>query len=225
MSKSLHSSEFNRSLETPLLFAALEPALQSRLRDQSPLRSFGDGQFIQYRGDMADGFWLIEEGTVRVGQHLHGGEFRAVALLGPGDSYGELALFADTPRIVDGLSRGPSQLRFIASEPFLRLLPEYPESMRALLGALSHQLQDTLSLLAGFRRGTNPARMAGLLANMAGTGSRVVVTQQELAELLGVTRATANAALRVLEQAGLVMRRYGSLDIPSVEKLRAYSLA
>ena len=207
-----------------MLFVALEPELQRRLRKASPLRRFNDGQFIQHRGDVADGFWLIEQGTVRVGQHLFGGEFRAVALLGPGDSYGELALFADTPRIVDGISRGESQLRFIAGEPFLRLLPDYPASMRALLGALSRQLQDTLSLLAGFRRGTTPARMAGLLANMTGEGSRVAVTQQELAELLGVTRATANAALRELERAGLVKRSYGSLEIESAERLRAYSL-
>lgn len=225
MSKSLQSRDFNRTLATNLLFAVLEPDLQERLREASPLRVFSDGQFIQHRGDKADGFWLIEEGTVRVGQHLADGEFRAVALLGPGDSYGELALFADTPRVVDGLSRGESRLRFIAGEPFLRLLPDYPASMRALLGALSHHLQDTLSLLAGMRRGTNPERMAGLLVNMVGDGHSVTVTQQELAELLGVTRATANAALKMLEDAGLVRRSYGALEIRDVEQLRAYSLA
>lgn len=179
----------------------------------SPTRSFADGQFIQYRGDRADGFWLIEEGAVRVGQHLPDGEFRAVALLGPGDSYGELALFADTPRVVDGLSRGESRVRFVAGEPFLALLGDYPASTRALLGALSHQLQDTLSLLAGMRQGTNTARMAGLLANMSAGNPRVSVTQQELAELLGVTRATANAALRELQEAGAIRRAYGSVEV------------
>lgn len=225
MSNSLQSHQLGRTLATPLLFAALEEELQERLREASPMRSFSDGQFIQYRGDKADGFWLIEEGAVRVGQHLPDGEFRAVALLGPGDSYGELALFADTPRVVDGLSRGPSRLRFIAGEPFLRELPNYPRSMRALLGALSHQLQETLSLLAGMRRGTNPARMAGLLVNMAGEGESVTVTQQELAELLGVTRATANAALSELEKSGMIARRYRGLDITDIEGLRGFALA
>ena len=224
MSNSLQSRAFNRSLGTPMLFAALEPALQERLRTASPARRYADRQFLQHRGDRADGFWLIEEGTVRVGRYLPDGEFRAVALLGPGDSYGELALFAATPRVVDALSRGESRVRFIEGGLFLRLLADYPASSRALLGALSHQLQDTLTLLAGLRRGTNPGRLAGLLANMARDGQQVRVTQQELAELLGVTRATANAALRELEERGLIGRGYGSLIVRDAEALALFAL-
>ena len=207
-----------------MLFAALEPELQDRLRATSPMRHYDDGQFLQYRGDRADGFWLIEEGTVRVGRYLPDGEFRAVALLGPGDSYGELALFAATPRVVDALSRGRSEVRFIEGGAFLRALEDFPVSSRALLGALSHQLQDTLTLLAGLRRGTNPVRLAGLLVNMAREGAQVAVTQQEIAELLGVTRATANAALRDLERRGLVERGYGSVTVRDAEGLSLCAL-
>lgn len=224
MSNSLQSRPFNRSLATPMLFAALEPALQERLRAASPRRRYSDGQFLQHRGDRAKGFWLIEEGAVRVGQFLPDGEFRAVALLGPGDSYGELALFAATPRIVDALSRGESTVRFVEGGAFLRALDDFPASSRALLGALSHQLQDTLTLLAGLRRGTNPVRMAGLLANMTRDSGEVAVTQQELAELLGVTRATANVAVRDLERRGLVERGYGLLRVRDVAALAHFAL-
>ena len=99
--------------------------------------------------------------------------------------------------------------------------------MRALLGALSHQLQDTLSLLAGMRRGTNLARMAELLVNLAGEGrheAQVEITQQELAELLGITRVTANAALRILQQAKLIERGYGTIIVRNRDRLMQFAL-
>ncbi|MBX7541368.1 Crp/Fnr family transcriptional regulator [Qipengyuania sphaerica] len=227
MSRILQLNATRRSLVTPMLFSALESALQSHLLRLSQLRTFTDGQIIQQRGDPADGFWLIEEGAVRVGQFLPEGEFRAVALLGPGDSYGELAVFSGKPRIVDAISRGESRVRLVAARPFLDALGNYPASSRALLGALSEQLQDTLSILAGLRHGTNPARLAGLLATMAGDApdeASVTITQQELADLLGVTRATANAALRDLEKRRLVKRGYGTIAIPDRDALSRFAL-
>ena len=93
-----------RRLSAPMLFSALPDQVQQELRDQSPLRSFDDGQLIQQRGDAPKGFWLIDQGSVAVGQFLRDGEFRGVALLGPGDSWGELAMFAERPRVVDAIA-------------------------------------------------------------------------------------------------------------------------
>ena len=225
MSNILHSRTTRRSLVTPMLFTALDPSLQAHLRNGGVDREFADGQLIQQRGTQADGFWLIEEGSVMVGQFLPDGEFRAMALLGPGDSYGELAVFSGRPRIVDAVSRGTSRIRFIAARRFLDALGNYPASSKALLGALSAQLQDVLAILASVRRGTNPARLAELLANMAGEDGTVAITQQELADLLGVTRATANAALRELQAKRLVERGYGRIRVPDRERLAAYALA
>lgn len=210
-----------------MLFETLDSALQAHLIKGSTERVFDDGQIIQQRGDAANGFWLIEQGAVTLGQFFADGEFRAVALLGPGDSYGELAVFSGRPRVVDAVSRGPSRLRLIAARPFLQVLGNYPASTRALLGALSEQLQDTLNLLAGMRRGTNPARMAELLANLVRTGpdaASVAITQQELADLLGITRATANAALRALQDHNLIERQYGAIGIPSRDRLVQFAL-
>lgn len=226
MSNIIHSQANFRSLSTPMLFEVLDPALQAHLVRGGKLRSFSGGQIIQQRGTAADGFWLIEEGNVLVGQFLPDGEFRAVALLGPGDSYGELAVFAGRPRIVDAISRGSSTIRFIAAKPFLAALGNYPDATRKLLSALSGQLQDTLAQLAGMRRGTNSERLAGILAHMAGIANdmaSVSATQQELADLLGVTRATANTALRDLEERDLVKRGYGVIEIPNVPRLAMFA--
>jgi CRP/FNR family transcriptional regulator len=216
MSDLLHSSSSLRAVVSPMLYASLEPALRGEIEARTHVRSFGDGQIIQQRGEDPDGFWLIEEGMVVAGQFLAEGTFRAVAVLGPGDSYGELAMFSQRPRVVDAVSRGASTVRFIPAGLFLERLARHPASGHALLGALAVQVQDLINLVVELRRGNASARLALLLANMAegiAAEDSLPITQQELAELLGVTRPTANAALRELEEAGLVARGYGRLRV------------
>lgn len=213
MSKTLHFSVTPQSNPLPMLFGSLEEELRARLIAESPARAYGDGQFIQHRGSAPDGFWLIEEGHARLGQFFPDGEFRAVAVLGPGDSFGELAVLNNSPRVVDALARGESRIRFIAAARFLALLAQYPASSRALLAALSAQLQDSVDQLTAMRRGNNMARLASALSRMADEEGIARGTQQELAELLGVTRATVNGALRKLEKAGLVSLGYGNVRV------------
>jgi CRP/FNR family transcriptional regulator, cyclic AMP receptor protein len=205
-----------------MLFSALPRDLQEILRATASARQFSDGQLIQSRGDAPDGFWLIEEGQVSVGLFEPGGEFRAIAMLGPGDSYGELAMLSGRVRIVDAIARGPATLRAIRVAAFDSLLDQHPEAMRGLLAALALQLQDSIILLAGVGRGSARTRMARLLLNFAGKGPgahSLTITQQELADLLGMTRATANQALCALESEGLIKRGYGTVGIPDGARL------
>ncbi|WP_164931253.1 Crp/Fnr family transcriptional regulator [Erythrobacter sp. HKB08] len=210
-----------------MLFSVLPEDLQEALRADAPLRSFSDGQLIQQRGDEAEGFWLIESGSVSVGQFLANGEFRGVALLGPGDSYGELAMFSKRPRVVDAISRGASTARLLTAPRFEAAIAARPDAMRAMLGALSQQQQELLDVIGGMRRGTSRARVAGLLGNLAGISEeprQVAITQHELGDFLGLSRATANACLRELEKEGLIERSYGAITVRDAEALRLAAL-
>ena len=211
-----------------MLFSTLPAETRAALAGKAPLRRLADGEIIQQRGDAAREFWLIEQGSVAVGQFQSDGTFRAIALLGPGDSYGELALLTGQPRVVDAVSRGASTVRAIAGAAFERQLAERPAVMRGLLDALARQLQEQLDLMAGIRRGTAEARVAAMLARLAGDSpapARVRVAQHEMGELLGLTRATVNAALRSLEQQALVARGYGVITIRDPAALRQVGAA
>ncbi|ANY18787.1 HTH-type transcriptional regulator Cmr [Tsuneonella dongtanensis] len=208
-----------------MLWEAMPEPLRAALVERAPPRRFGDGQLIQQKGEAADGFWLIEEGMVSVGQFTEGGDFRAVGVLGAGDSYGELAVLSGRPRIVDAVARGPAVVRLISAATFERVLAGDPGAMRAMLGTMAAQLQETLDLLAGLRRGSTAARAAALIVNLSGGHDRrVTITQQEIADLLGVTRATANAALAELEDGGLIARGYGTIGVTDPARLRVLSM-
>ncbi len=229
MSETLHlqgnTSSSGRSTIAPTLFGRLDDNLRAQLRKAAPRRNFADGAIIQQRGDTPTGFWLIEQGRVTVGQFLAEGQFRALAALGPGDSYGELALFSGRRRVVDAVARGTAELLWIDGVRFEAALAQDPASMRRLLGALAEELQEMLDVVASLRRGTANRRVAAMLANLAHNGSLaapISINQDEIAELAGVTRATVNKALRELEQAGLITRGYGKItiaDMPALQKL------
>lgn len=199
-----------------MLFSALPPALQEHLRAGARVQQYESGQIIAQRGDEAEGFWLIESGSVSVGQFLADGEFRGVAVIGPSDSWGELAMFASRPRVVDAIARTPCEVRHIRASVFETMLEEHPEAARALLGTLSQQLQEMLDVVAGIRRGSAAARVAGILATMS-EGSdlpvSIAMSQQELADLLGLTRATVNTVLARLDGLGLLRRSYGAIEV------------
>lgn len=210
-----------------MLFSALPQHLQDELRSESPISRFDEGQLIQQRGEEAAGFWLTESGSVTVGQFLRSGEFRGVAVLGPGDSWGELALFAGRPRVVDAIARTRCEVRHILATRFEAALRNDPWCMRPLLGALSGQFQEVLDVFAGIRRGTAAARVAGLLATLAGEAADCVkleISQQELGELLGLTRATVNTALRDHEAQGRIRRFYGGVEVIDRDALQQASL-
>ncbi len=225
MSETLHLGS-GRSLVAPTLFGQLDPQLRTELIGNAPLRQFADGALIQQRGDTPSGFWLIKEGRVTVGQFLADGTFRALAVLGSGDSYGELALFSGRRRVVDALARGPADLLWIDGARFEAALGHSPQSMRRLLGALAEELQEMLDVVAGLRRGSASRRIAAMLVNLAGTGPvpiRVAIGQEELGELAGVTRATVNKVLAVLEAKAILQRGYGVLEIADLGRLRIES--
>lgn len=212
-----------RSMVAPTLFGRLDPNLQERLRKAAPLRSFTDGAIIQQRGDTPSGFWLIETGSVTVGQFLAEGQFRALAVLGPADSYGELALFSGKRRVVDAVARGAADLRWIDGARFEAALADDPASMRRMLGALAEELQEMLGIITGLRRGSAKRRISAMLINLTGSDilpSEIIIGQEEIAELAGVTRATVNKVLRELEQGRVLRRGYGMVEIIDPAGLR-----
>ena len=182
--------------------------LQERLLEGTLARQFPDNALIQQRGEKTQGFWLIEQGQVAVGQFLEDGAFRAIAVLGPGDSYGELALLTRRERIVDAVARGPATLRWIDGTRFETALMQDLAAARSIIGALAEELQELIDLLANTRRGTATHRIARFLSRLADGEGKVRMSQEELAELVGVTRATVNAALRDFEEQGLIARGY-----------------
>ncbi len=212
-----------RSLVAPTLFGVLDTNLRTGLLANAPVLRFSDTQIIQNKGDEPDGFWVIKSGAVKVGQFRPDGEFRVIAILSAGDSYGELAMFADSSRAVDSVAEGEVTLNWIERAAFEQAIMNDSAAMRSLIGALAAQLQEMINLVAGLGNGTSSARVSAVLANLSGGAqgqSTIRLGQQDLAELTGLTRATVNKCLSSLESRGVLTRHYGRIVIHNQKALR-----
>ncbi len=189
-----------------------------------PIR-YRDGALIQARGDATPGLSIVRAGAVRIGNIGADGEHLTTAVLGAGQTFGEMTLFGDLPRTFDARAYGPTTIDHVSQVRFERLLEEHPPLSRFVLRSLSLQLHAALEFIDDMRRLPLLLRVAKLLANMtrfASEKATLETTQTAIANTLGVTRVSVANALAELEREGLVVRGYARVEIPDVSTLRRW---
>jgi CRP-like cAMP-binding protein len=131
-----------RALEDQLkgvpLFAPLPPAFIDSLRDSVELLRFGKGDVIVRQGDIADSFYLIRIGFVKVTEAHPKGDL-VLAYLGRGGYFGEIGLLsADGRRTATCAALDHVEVARISGEAFHRMMREFPD-IRAQLSRVAEQ--------------------------------------------------------------------------------------
>lgn len=229
MSKTLQSSKVNtnnvRSFRAPSLFAAFPEDLRNTLKAKAANRKFSAGQIIQQSGDLASGFWVIKSGQVKIGRYLENGQFQVILFMGPGDSYGEIAVFAGSGRIVDVVALRDTELFWVQESDLNDIISSDPKVGRELIRILSVQLQELIQTVLSSRQLSAPkilARSLLMLSQSSGGDGSISVSQDDLSELVGVSRMTISSALRDMEAKGMVKRGYREIEILDVQALSDY---
>lgn len=207
----------------PSLFGTLPKDARERLLAAAVRRNYSDGQIVTQRGDTPDGFWVIEKGHAKIGNYDADGEMQTLFIAGEGASLGELACLGEFTRVVDIEAISELETLWISERQFRAEIDSSPGTARALLRAMSAQLQDAVNGLFEMRNVPAPKRMVRrLLMLCSGMEApvRLSIRQQELAELVGVSRMTVGTALSQLEERGLISRQYGSIIVENVAGLR-----
>jgi CRP/FNR family transcriptional regulator, cyclic AMP receptor protein len=199
---------------------------RQRVRAGMRRRRFAAGQAIFHEGDPGDTLHLIEKGHVAVTVTTPAGDVVTVAVLGPGQTFGELALLASHRRraasivcldAVETLSMGAEQYGALrASNPAIAAF--VTEALTEQVRAMTARLVEALTVPAERRVLRRVAELGALYAE--GDGRSVVrVTQDDLATMAGTTRFTANRVLKAAESDGLVSLRRGTIEIPDLHVL------
>ena len=195
-------------LRNTALFADAEPAQLTPLAGRAFLRRFAAGQVVFTEGEPSDHLYVVRSGRVRIlVQSVHGEEM-TLALLGPGDSMGELSM-------IDGRPRSASAEALSATELITLPVSDVRAALRAdhaLLLAVAVGLATTVRRLTDTTADLVfldlPRRLAKLLVAEARRDeagwSRVDpgMSQSGLAARLGVTRQSLNRALTGLARRG-----------------------
>ncbi|MEQ9517856.1 MAG: Crp/Fnr family transcriptional regulator [Parvibaculum sp.] len=207
----------------PGLMSTLPTHLAKAVDEAAVRMSFRDGQQIHTRGDGVQSLSIIRSGSARLGYVNQGGEYRATAILGPGQFFGEFTIFAGLPREFDATAVGPTVINEVSLLRLDRLIELHRGLRKHFLSSLAFRLHAALEFVDDLRRLPLAVRAAKVLSFAAlsdATQGVVSMTQSELAEILGVTRASANKALKQLEAQKLVTRAYGQISLPDQRRLR-----
>lgn len=215
------------------LFSALTEDERQGLTACLRRRQYAKGQIIFVQGDPGTSLYLIQSGRVKIVLTSDEGKERVLAILGPHDFFGELALLDGEPRSADAIAQEACQLMLLQRADFLRYLETRPQVATMLLAVLSRRLRRTNQVVQEAAFLDVPARLARLLLELAGdqrqpTAEGVVIaarlTQTELAGMIGATRESVNKWLGYYERHGLIHYQRGQITVLRPQGLREYSL-
>ena len=117
------------------LFAALEPAAQQELRAQMVEVRLPRGQSLFDEGDPGDRLYVVTEGKVKLGRTAGDGRENLLAVMGPGEMFGELSLFDPGPRTATATAVTDTTLIGLGNADLQPWLAERPEVAEQLLAA------------------------------------------------------------------------------------------
>ena len=214
--------------DVPLLARLTGPDLRA-LASRGRVRRYPAGAIIFREGDRGDSLHVLMDGSVRVTVLSARGAEVTVALLGPGEFVGDLALLDGLPRSANAVASEPTKTLVITRDDFRKWLSERPRASLALLEALSQRVRRTDEILADLTFLDLPGRLAKRLSALAterggaAAAVRLRITQAELASMLGVSRESVNKQLNEFARRGWVKLGRGSmtvLDAPALGSFR-----
>jgi CRP/FNR family transcriptional regulator/CRP/FNR family cyclic AMP-dependent transcriptional regulator len=177
------------------------------------MRKFDAGQIVFHMGDPGGLLYIITSGKVKITHANPDGQEALLAILGPGDYFGELALLDDSPRSATAEALEPAEMLTLHRDSFTRFLTSNPTFAHHVLYTLSKRIRHLNSQLSDIFFLDLSGRLARTLLTLAdqhgketdqGTLIDLSLTQTDLAEMTGATRVSINKALGRFRRANWV---------------------
>jgi CRP/FNR family transcriptional regulator len=225
------SGETIELLQRVPVFSALGDDELQRVAEVAVPRRFGANEVVFREGDESSTCYVVRSGHARAIREHGDGRSITLATFGPGDIFGELAMFDDERRSATVEAIEETEAIAILAGDMRRLLREHPDIAVKLLSALGRRLRETNERLARQSFQTVQSRVAAVLSQLveaareegAGDGDVLITsTQAELAQLAGSSRESASRFLAVLERAGIITQGRGKLVVHEPEALQRY---
>ncbi|MGY0068377.1 Crp/Fnr family transcriptional regulator [Streptomyces sp. QTS137] len=203
------------------------------LRDQGPTRTFRERSVMLRQGSAGTHLLALTAGLAKVVRREPGGVVTWLAFRGPGDLLGEVSVFHDTLRTAEVVALTPCTAVVLEAERFRRFVEDHGLIMDLMRQALSRLRESdihrtellTLPLVVRLAR----ALLRLVELNAFGTKSDVVrltgLSQEEIAQAIGVTRNAVITGLQRLRDAGAVETARRVVVVKDMQLLRNWAMS
>jgi CRP-like cAMP-binding protein len=212
-------------------FEALGPGELAHVAEVAVPRSWEPGQVVFREGDASDTCYVVRHGHARAIREHADGRTITLANFGPGDIFGELAMFEDERRSATIETLDKVEAVAILGADMRRLMREHTGIAVGVVVSLGRRLRAMNERVASQSFQTVQSRVATVLTQLVaearseGAGERevlVVATQADVAKLAGSSRESASRFLAVLERAGVIEQGRGKLTVHDPSALDRY---
>lgn len=191
----------------------LRPTTRERLSQAGVRREVDAGEFVVHDGADAAAVFVVHDGLLKVVKSSLDGDVSFIGLCRPGTLVGELAVLTGAHRSSAVQSITDSEITVIRGEDFWTLLGELPDLGHELLVELAANLSETTVRLHALMNADALTRLADRLLRLAddfgavnrgGMNIDLPVSQEELGDWAGLSRAATVKALHELRERGLI---------------------
>lgn len=210
------------------LFSSLPDEDQQNLVNLLRRETLRKGETLFRQGDEGTALYLIVQGRIKISisRRL---DSVTLAILGQGEFLGEMALLDGLPRSAHAIALEDCHLYALNRSDFIPFLTHNEKAVSSVLSALSIRLRKTNDLLAEMCFLSLTVRLTQKLVELAERAGpsemdpseyRVEMSQQELGNVLGVSRESINKELKPLRDQGVVSISRSCIHIHNLARLR-----
>jgi CRP/FNR family cyclic AMP-dependent transcriptional regulator len=211
-----------------VMFRGLSPRERSDLVAHARIRKYAAGETIFLMGESGDSMMAVLEGTIRISVPSPDGKEIVLAIIQPGEVFGEIAVLDGKERTAEATVMSDCTLAVLERRDVLSFLDAHPSGWPRLIELLcarlrhsDRQIAEMAFLQLPVRLAKALLRMADMAAGLAGarSGARICLTQRELGNIVGMTRESVNKCLREWQRSGIVRVEANAIIIVKREAL------
>jgi CRP-like cAMP-binding protein len=221
-------SKLAQALASAVWARGLTPEERSRVERDTTARIYPKGSFIFRVGDVVD-YWMgVVDGLAKMTILLSDGATTSFVAVGPGSWFGEGSVIKRVPREYDGATLRNCEIAFMPRATFMWLLERNLSFNRFIIDQLNERLWQFVGLAQRDRLMEPNARVALTLASLfnpllsPGIETALIMSQEEIAELSGLSRQRTNEALKVLSDKGLLRTERVGITILDLKGLQNF---
>ena len=198
------------------LFAILPEQQLLLLTSVVNRKNFPRGATIILSGGSTDSLYVVIAGRLKVIMSDDEGREVILAILGPGEYFGEMALIDDSPRSASVISLEPCELLSLSKRDFKKCLLENFEMTTLVMRGLVKRLREADRKIGSLALMDVYGRVARLLIEMSETvnGERVIakkVSKQDIAKMIGASREMVSRVMKDLKAGGYMDVKDGKI--------------
>jgi CRP-like cAMP-binding protein len=208
-------------------FADLEAEAFEQLCRYAKHTTLKRGATIFSKGDPGTTLIAVISGTVKISISSPDGRNAILNLIGAGEIFGEVALLDGLARTADATANTNCELFIIDRREFIPFVHSQPTLAMKFIELLCARLRWTSDQVEQVILQDLPGRLASALLRLtekhkfAPQGRTIAITQQELSEMVGMTRESINKQLRAWAARNWVRLEHGAIVVLKPEALQA----